>query len=67
MPLTTYDDYREFHEEMVQKNETGLTTNSEVDYFVPTSGTSGGKSKLIPKIISRAPPGNMVPPFLTHQ
>ena len=66
VPLTTYDDYREFHEEMVQKNETGLTTNSEVDYFVPTSGTSGGKSKLIPKIISRAPPGNMVPPFLTR-
>ncbi|MBR1738327.1 MAG: GH3 auxin-responsive promoter family protein [Firmicutes bacterium] len=46
LPLTTYDDYEEYIDRMVDNDEKGLITNYPVVYYASTSGTSGEPKKI---------------------
>ena len=71
VPLTTYEDYSELIDRMVNENEEKLTTCGTVVGYLPTSGTTG-TSKLIPKLAPPPSPagaavdrtGGMIPDFL---
>ncbi len=49
VPLTTYDDYREYSDRIAEKGEQNLLTADKVVFFARTSGTSG-EMKRIPVI-----------------
>ena len=51
VPLSDYDDYREYINRMVKNGEKGLLTARKIGYFATTSGTVG-ETKLIPQILS---------------
>ena len=48
VPLSTYDDYKEYVEEMRKNGTQGLITSTRISWFASTSGTTGAK-KLIPQ------------------
>lgn len=52
VPMTTYDDYRDYVERTAQTGEQGLITTDTIDYFAVTSGTVG-EMKRIP-VVRRA-------------
>lgn len=49
VPLTTYDDYREYVNRISENGEQNLLTADKVVFFAKTSGTSG-EMKLIPVV-----------------
>lgn len=51
VPLSTYDDYREYIKRMVDKGEKNLITARRISFYATTSGTVG-ETKLIPQIAS---------------
>ena len=57
--LTTYEDYRNYIDRIVQNGEKNVLTADKIVYFATTSGTTG-KSKLIPIAASTVKPGIML-------
>ena len=49
MPYTTFDDYKEYIEKTANTGEQNLITTDKINYFVVTSGTTGGY-KIIPVV-----------------
>ena len=49
VPMTTYEDYREYSDRIAEKGEQNLLTADKVVFFAKTSGTSG-EMKRIPVI-----------------
>ncbi len=59
VPLTTYDDYRDYIDRIVKNGEKNVLTYDKINYFAKSSGTTG-ESKLIPMVASTIKPGAMV-------
>ncbi len=57
--LTTYDDYRDYVDRIIENGEKNVLTSDKIVYFVTTSGTTGRK-KLIPLAASTVKPSMMV-------
>ena len=57
--LTTYEDYRNYIDRIVQNGEKNVLTTDKIVYFATTSGTTG-RSKLIPIAASTVKPGMML-------
>ena len=51
IPYTSYDDYKEYIETTANTGEQNLITTDKINYFVVTSGTTGGY-KIIPVVKS---------------
>ena len=57
--LTTYDNYRDYIDRMVQNGEKNVLTADKIVYFATTSGTTR-RNKLIPIVASTVRPGIML-------
>lgn len=57
--LTTYEDYRDYVDRIVQNGEENILSADQIVYFATTSGTTG-RNKLIPIVASTVRPGIML-------
>ena len=46
VPLTTYEDYCNYIDRMIEKNERNIITSYPIEFYAKTSGTSGSPKKI---------------------